>query len=138
MQRGRFSRLFVCNCETRTGAFLRAIAILCVTHVLSVSGSPKRVARQSCARGATAENREEASVGPHTPAGRRTSCRANTRIEKQVCAGLDASARCRHYGIVLQQRLAAKRTGCARRGWSRSLHTGCARFLEKTQRTCVF
>src|SRR4030095_10315930 len=69
MQRGRFSRLFVCNCETRTSAFLRAIAILCVTHVLSVSGSPERVARQSCARRATAENREEASIGAHTPAG---------------------------------------------------------------------
>src|SRR4029453_9993167 len=123
MQRGRFSRLFVCNCETRTGAFLRAIAILCVTHVLSVSGSPKKVARQSCARGTTAENREEASIGAHTSAGRRTSCRANTRIKKQVCADLDASARRRDYGIVLQQRLAIERTGSARRGWRRSLHT---------------
>ena len=63
-----------------------------------------------------AKNREEAAAGPHASTGRRASCSPNTRDEKQVCAGLDASARCCHYGIVLQQWLAAERTGCARRG----------------------
>src|SRR5262249_9457009 len=111
-----FSELLVCNFETWAGAFLRAVAILRVAHVLSVSVSPKRVAGKSCARGATAKDREEASISPDAPTGRRTSCRPITREKKQIGADLDASARHRHYGIVLQQRLAAKRTGRARRG----------------------
>src|SRR5439155_26985837 len=107
-------QLLVCSCETRPGAFLRAVAILGVTHVLSISGSSKGAAGQSCARGAIAQDREEASIGPHAPAGSRTSCGPNARRQNQVCAELDASARCRNYGIILQQRLATERTRRAR------------------------
>src|SRR4029453_6983103 len=116
MPRGRFSRLLICNCEARAGAFLRAIAILSVADVLSVSGSSKGIGRSSCARGAIAKNQEEAPARPDASTGRKTSCRPNPPDEKPICAGLDASARRRYYGIVLQQRLAIERTRCARRG----------------------
>src|SRR4029077_17695066 len=116
MSGGRFSRLPICNCEARAGAFVRAIAILSVAHLLSVSWGSKGTAQQSRARSTIAKNREETAPGPHAPTSRRTPCCPNAREEEQICAGLDASARCRHYGIVLQQWLAAERTGCARCG----------------------
>ena len=79
-------------------------------------GSSKGTAQQSRARSTIAKNREETAARPHAPTSRRTPCCPNAREEEQICAGLDASARCRHYGIVLQQWLAAERTGCAGRG----------------------
>ena len=41
----RFSRLLICNCEARASAFVCAIAILSVAHVLSVSGGSKGIAQ---------------------------------------------------------------------------------------------
>src|SRR4029077_16506829 len=116
MPGGRFSRLLICNCEARASAFVRAIAILSVAHFLSVSWGSKGTAQQYCARSIIDKNREETAARPHAPTSRRTPCRPDAREEEQICAGLDASARCRHYGIVLQQWLAAERTGCAGRG----------------------
>src|SRR4029079_12220889 len=116
MPGGRFSRLLIYNCQARAGAFVRAAAILGVAHVLSVSWGSKGTAQQSRARSTIAKDREKTAAAPHAPTSRRASCSPNTRDKNQVCAGLDASARCRHYGIVLQQWIAIERTGCAGRG----------------------
>src|SRR5438552_9467096 len=54
-------------------------------------------------------------------------------MQEQVCAELDASARCRNYGIILQQRLATERTRRARRGRRRSLHRISACIRQRSQ-----
>src|SRR5438552_3546776 len=54
-------------------------------------------------------------------------------MQEQVCAELDASARCRNYGIILQQRLATERTRRARRGRRRSLYRICPCIRQRSQ-----
>ena len=46
----RFSRLSLCAYETRAGAFLRAAAIFCAAHVLSISRRSQRAARSNPVR----------------------------------------------------------------------------------------
>ena len=59
---------------------------------------------------------EEAAAGPHASTGRRALAAPTCETKSKSAPVWMPSARCRHYGIVLQQWLAAERTGCARRG----------------------
>src|SRR5262245_28959929 len=106
MRSRRFSQLPLYGHETRAGAFVRAAAILSIMHFLSVSRRSEAAATQSYSRSSTAKDGEKTAAGPDAPTGGRTSHCAHPRAKEPICTIVDASARCCHNGIVLQQRLA--------------------------------
>src|SRR5205809_1115291 len=113
MHRRRFSQLSLCADETGAGAFICATSIFCATHLLSISHRSETAASESGPRSATAQNGEEAAAGPYAATSGRASDGAHARAEEPICAVMDAPARCRDHGIVLQQRIETERTRCA-------------------------
>ena len=113
MHSRRFSQLPFCGHETRAGAFVRATAILSTTHLLSVSRARKQLRHNPVREVQLPKMEKKLPLVLTRQQVGRASDGANTRAKEPICAVVDASARCRHHGIVLQQRVAPERTGCA-------------------------
>src|SRR3954451_4454536 len=111
--RRRFSRLSFCADEATPGALVCAAAIFRATLFLSIPQSSETFPQQSCAGSPTAKDGKETAARAHPKTSGGTSHRASARAEEPIGAVMDAPARRCHHGTVLQQRVAAERTGRA-------------------------
>src|SRR5690349_3002871 len=102
MPGGRFSRLFVSSLERKSGSQLYPDPVFSPAHLLQILACPKETRTRSQRRSATAEAAKTTAGRAHPAANRRASLRPIAHKKTTGRSGLDATARRRGSGAVLQ------------------------------------